>query len=791
MIVTLNWLKEFVELDDISIKEIVDAFTFAGFEVESVKNMAEKFDYVVVGQIDKIKKHPNADKLQVCSINVGKKENLQIITGATNVFEGAYIPVALDGADLPNGVKIKTSNMRGLDSCGMLCSGEELCINNSVYNGAEVDGIMILDEKDGKIGTPFAQILGLDDVILDVKVLANRPDCQSVVGLAKELSVMLNRPFKKPDLNFGTTNENLEFYLESETENCPFFIAKAIKNIKIKESPKWLQNRLISAGMTPKNNIVDITNYVLLEMGQPLHAYDYEQLNGKTLIARNAVDNEKIQILSGDEIELNNSMTVIADSEKPVGLAGIMGGKDYSISDNTTTVILEAATFKRENIRRTSRSLGISSDACIRYGRGVEPISCVMGLKRALNLIEQMQVGDICEKTYKNINLKEDLNIITFNYSKVEKLLGISIPLEKSIQILNNLDIKTKVDNNLITCEIPLIRSDIETSADIIEEIARIYGFEHFVSTHNEKTTPLAGSYEKPVALKNMLDDIMQTTTAHEVKTFTFISPNNYNKLLLKEDNILRDAVKITNPISYDYSVMRTQMLSSLLEIIGYNQSRKNSDYAIYEVGKVFVPKQNVLPIENNVLAYATIENNADFFYVKSITEMLANKLGLTFTYQPNNIEFYHPHISANIVIGNMVVGTIGKVHPTVAKNYEINNDIYYFEIYTEKLPPKKVKKIKQSPKYPSSTRDLAIVVNKDVLVGDLMKSIQKSAGKLCEEIQFFDIYTGEQIGANEKSVAFRLIFRKADSTLKQEEVNESVNSILSDLSKKYNAKLR
>ena len=791
MIVTLNWLKDFVDLENVTTKEIVDAFTFAGFEIEYVKDLAEKFNYVVVGKIDKLEKHPNADKLQICSINVGAKENLQIITGATNVFEGAFIPVAMDGADLPNGVKIKTSNMRGVESCGMLCSGEELAIDNSVYDGADVDGIMILKQEDCKIGTPIAEILGFNDVVFDVKVLANRPDCQSVMALAKELAVMLGKSFKEPNLDYTVSNEDLPMQVESLTENCPYFLANVVKDVKIQESPKWLASRIKSLGLSPKNNIIDLTNYVLWEMGQPLHAYDYSQIIGNKLIARNASDAEKLTVLSGEEYELNNSMTVIADKDKPVGLAGVMGGQDYSISETTKDIIVEAATFKRENIRRTARTLGISSDAGLRYERGVEPISCELGLNRFLSLIQQLGIGTICKTRYKNADLSFADRKIEFDYSRVNKLLGIEIPQEVSVDILNRLGIKSKIENNKLICLVPAIRADIEGVADIIEEIARIYGLEHLNSTHNDKTFPLAGSCESPVLLKNTLDDIMQSTTAHEIKTFTFISPSNYEKLLLDVSSELRNAVKITNPISYDYSVMRTQMISSLLEVVKYNQSRKNKDYAVYEVGKVFKPQTENLPQENQVLAYCTVEEKADFYYIKSVVEMLAGKLGLTFSYQPANISYLHPNISANIVIGNMVIGQIGKVHPKVTKNYDISGDVFYFEIYTEKLPPKKVKKIKPAPKYPSSTRDLAIVVDSNLLVGDLIKSIQKSAGKMCESVEFFDVYTGGQISSDKKSVAFRLVFRKPDGTLTQEEINSFMEAVLLELEKKYNAKLR
>ena len=792
MIVTLKWLSDFVDLTGLTAEDIAKRFIEIGFEVEEMRNLSKGMERVKVGRIVKLTRHPNADKLQVCTINLGGGEQVQILTAATNVFENALVPCALDGADLPNGVKIKTTNMRGLDSQGMLCSGEELKIDNSVYPNALIDGIMILDET-AKEGQPIAEFLGLDDVIFDIKVLANRPDCQSVIGLAKELAVGLNREFKEPDYSYETTNEKLSLGIDIDTNNCPVYLGCVIKDVKIEESPKIIQQRLKAIGLNPKNNLIDLTNYVLWEMGQPLHAFDYDKIENHKIIVRNAKENETINGLDNKEHKLSENITVIADSNKPIGIAGIMGGKVFSISEETKNVVIESAIFDRVNIRRGARSLGLRTDASARYERGVETISAKLGMLRILSLISEFKIGKICPEIILKGKINEDKHLVQLEINDIEQTLGVNIPKQDIISILNKLDIDVEEQGNTLNCFIPAIRADIERPADLIEEIIRFYGFEKIVPTYCENTKSIAGGMSAELQTKYDVTNYMLASGAHQVKTYSFRSPIELDKLLIPSDSNLRNYVKIENPLSLDYSIMRTQLISSLLSVVKLNESRKNTDIQIFEVGKIFdntrTGKDN-LPTETNILGYL-IAGNQDFFYVKSITEMLASKLGLNFIYKQSEKCFMHPNICADILIGNKAIGFIGKVHPQVLKNFDIKTDCFYFEINIDLLPVKKVKKVKPLPKFPSAHRDLAIVVDESVKVGDLIETIKKTAGEVLESLELFDIYEGEQIQAGKKSVAFKMLFRKQDATMTQEEVNNVFDKILNKLESAYNAQLR
>lgn len=792
MIVTKNWLKEFVNLDGVEAKQIADAFTFSGFEIENYKDRSEKLNHVVVGKIEKIIKHPNADKLLICSISDGKQIH-QIITHATNMKEGDLVPVALEGADLANGVKIKPTNMRGVDSCGMMCAGEELGIDNSVYQGAETDGIMIIDPNDASVGQPVASFLGLDDVVFDVNVLANRPDCQSVMGLAKELACALDRKFVYNQEQIDYVESTMPFSIENVCDDCLYYVAKIVKDVKIQPSPKWMQNRLKSVGINPINNVVDISNYVLWETGQPMHAYDYKMIDGNKIIVRHAKDGETAKLLNEQEYKLNENNIVITSENNILGLAGVMGGSDFSINDNTTDIVLESATFKKESIRKTARGFGLRTDASARYEKGVEPVSCEIGLTRALSLFKKLGIGKIEKTTYRSAELSFENKIKTFDYSRIISWLGIDIPADKSLEILNKLDIKSSTSGNCLKCEIPAIRTDINNFSDIAEEIIRYYGINKVPSSNSYHSANISGGYEKIVKKTIEIKDVMLATGASEVKTFGFYNPENLNKVEIAENSELRTKiVKIRNPLNVYLSVMRTEMLSSLLEVVKYNLNHKNNDFSIFEIGKTFFAKsENEIPEERNVLAYMSAEEKTDFYAVKSIVELLALKLGLSFSYKQIKVEGLHPNIAAEIIWANKKVGAIGKVHPRVLNNFEINKDIFYFELYIDVFPDKKVKKVKPPAKYPCSVRDLAVVVDENTPVGNLIEQVKKSAGDVCEDVELFDVYTGKQVAAGEKSVAVKLVFRKLDGTLEQAEINEKVDKVLNDLNLKFGAKLR
>ena len=796
MIVTYKWLNDFVDLKDYTPKQVAQTFTSIGYEVDEMRELYKGMERVVIGKITKITRHPNADKLQICQINIGQKKPVQIITAATNVFEGAIVPAALDGAELPNGKIIKTSNMRGEESQGMLCAGEELCIDDSVYPGAMVDGIMIIKEQDIKdipLGTNISVLLGMDDVIYDLSVLANCPDCQSVKGLAKELAAALNLPLKDASFKYKAQKLDMPLSLEVKDEDCPYFLCCVVKDVKLGPSPMWMQQRLKLIGLKPKNNIVDITNYVLWELGQPLHAYDYEKINGQSIIVRKAKKGEKLIALDDKEYQLTPNITVICDAKGPIGLAGIKGGAEYSVNDNTKTIVLESAAFKRESIRKTSRSIGLRTDASGRYERGVTPVSCVAGLDRALALIEQLKIGKISNEMISNTSVDTKGKSITFSLDYIKKLLGIEIPEMDIIRILGNLGITATIKGRKLNCLTPAIRTDIDGPNDIIEELIRYYGLDKLNSTALETTSFVKGGNSQKQSLRNTVIDSMMLTGAHQIFSYSFISPKQLDKLLIPQDSALRNYMQVKNPLSLDYSIMRTQLIGSLLEVVNYNLMHKNTNFALFEVANTYdnPTDATALPQEHTILAYIDVKEDANFFTTKSIVEMLAQNLGLTLNYKVANISYLHPNISADIIWANKVIGHIGKVNPKVTKNFDINKDCYYFDLNLDVVPQKKTKKIKALPKYPASVRDMAVVVEDHVASGDMLNVIKKTAGDTCESVELFDVYKGAPLKENQKSIAWKLTFRKQDTTITQQEVNDLFNKVLEALKTQFGAELR
>lgn len=793
MIVTKRWLEDFVDLSGVSVEQIVDRFINIGFEVEEVHDLGKGMERVKVGRIVKLSRHPNAERLQICTISLGGGEMVQILTAATNVFEGALVPCALDGADLPNGVLIKTTNMRGEVSMGMLCSGEELKIDDSVYPNALVDGIMILDESAHE-GQQIAEFLGLDDVVFDIKVLANRPDCQSVMGLAKELAVALEREFKPKNYAPKTVAINMPLTVEVATEACPLYFAGVIADCEIMPSNEAVRRRLSAIGIKPKNTAVDLTNYVLWETGQPIHAFDYDKIEGGKIIIRKAKAGEKLLGFDDKEYELTPEMVVVADAHKPIGIAGVMGGKEFSISPTTRNIVIESAIYDRVSIRRTSRALGLRTDASARFERGVAPIFAKIGMESALGKVSEFGFGKVGDKIVCVGELSKKRTVVEVKIAEIYTMLGIEIPVNEMLKILDDLGIETQIkDGKILECVAPETRDDITKPADIIEEIIRFYGFGAIVPTYSEKTASLSGGMDEKARLEYEILNYALSSGANQVRTYGFRSPVELDKLLLPKDSELRDCVQITNPLSLDYSIMRRQMIGSLLSVASFNESHKNENIKICEIGKIFIndrSEEKQIPTENKVLAYLTT-GNTDFFTVKSLSELIANKLNITLTYEPMQISFMHPNICASILIGKQQVGLIGKVHPQVTGNFDIREDCYYLELNLDKLPPKKFKKIKPLPKFPASFRDLAIVVDKKVHVGEILQCIKKSAGNILESVELFDIYEGEQVGANNKSVAFNLTFRKTDATLTQDEVNCAVDKILEKLGASFDAHLR
>ena len=786
MIVSLNWLKDFVDLSGLSVKEIADKFIDIGFEVEELKDLGRGLENVKVGKIERLTRHPNAERLQICTIDIGEKK-VQILTAATNVFKGAMVPASLDGAHLPNGAIIKTTMMRGEVSQGMLCGGAELGITKAVYPTAEVDGIMILDEN-AKVGQDIAEFLGLNDVIFDLKVLPNRPDCQSVMQLAKELATGLKREFTLPKLKEFSVKKGTPLNIIVETENCPLYLGCLIKDVKVMPSPEKIQKRLHSIGLNPKNNWIDFTNYVLWEIGQPLHAFDYDKICGQ-IIVRQAKKDEKLEGLDNKNYTLGENIIAITDGVNPVGIAGIMGGKDFSISPQTKNVVIESAVFNRESIRKGARALGLRTDASARFERGVESISALYGMERLLSLVEEFGLGKI-DTMIRVGEINDEFRQIEFDYSRIKQVLGMEIPKDNVTDILNRLEIKPNIENNKITCLIPPIRADIERDVDIIEEIVRFYGFNKIVLSHCEKTQSTIGGVNSEQQKVNLVKNAMVSAGAHEIRTYTMRSPSELDKLLIDETSNLRNFVKIANPLSLDYSILRTQMMGSLLESVKFNLNRQNKDLELFEVGKVFFSSQGqIMPTEGTYLSYIT--TTKDFFDVKAIVEMIAEQLGIAIIYKQESESRMHPNICATLTWANKVIGFVGKIHPQVLKNFDINCDCYYYELKLDNIPTKKIKKVKPLSKVPALNRDLAVLVDESTPVGGICDAIKKAGGETLESVELFDVYTGSQVAKGKKNVAFNLVFRKHDSTLTQDEANEIWQRIVSQLKTQFNAELR
>ena len=801
MKVSYKWLKDFVDIDE-SAESVAQKLTSSGFEVEDMIYMNEHLHDVYVGKIVKIEKHPEADRLVVCQVDVGSK-TVQIVTSATNVFEGAHVPVSLDGADLANGIKIKPSNFRGVRSDGMFCSGEELGIDENYIEGGSVNGILILPESMAA-GEKIEDALLLNDVVFDINVTPNRPDCNSVVGIAREICAIYGKQFKNCDLSYKTIGGNVNDFVsvDVQTENCPRYMASYIKNIKLERSPLWLRSRLFSVGIKPINTMVDITNYVLVEQGQPMHAFDYKYLDGKKIVVRQAKRGEKIAVLNGQTYDLDESVMVIADQSKPVVIAGVIGGVNSCICETTTDSVFECAVFDLKSVRLTAKKYGLRTDSSARYEKGVNINTPTTALKRALHLVCELGCGDIVDGVIdkcqsKNLGKTEKL---TLSYSKVCRILGFEIPREKVCQILNALNIVTKIDGDVMICEPDYVREDIKNENDIAEEVIRIYGYDVYNDVEGglfENATTTAGQYEPRLVMENGLKNILVDSGFYETLNYSLYSASACDKLLLKADDARRNVIKIANPISEDLSTARTVMAHALMLDIAYNLSVGNKDLRFFEIGRVYLPKSlplTELPNENNRLSLAVCENGFDFFNLKGVMENLLVGSSLKYTIRRSTEPYLHTGVSADIVAEDgTVVGWFGKIHKHVLKNYGINQDVYYGELdtdYLAKLPEKKYA-TKEISKYPSVERDLAVVVDESVCNADLVAAIKSSCGKIFGGVELFDVYRSDALGKDKKSMAYKITFASDEKTLTGDEINAVVAKILKSLDFRYGAKLR
>ena len=787
MKISLKALKYYVEIN-VPVEELCDRMVMAGFEVESIEKQSDNLKNVVVARIKEITPHPDSDHLQICQMDTGADELVQIVTGAQNISVGDLVPAALNDSYLPCGAHIVNGKLRGVPSNGMLCSGEELCLTEEDYEGASVNGILILKDEYAE-GTDMCEVLGLDDVIIDFKITANRPDCNCFLGVAKEIGVVLGTKFTAPTPEYRTIGGDINDYISIEVKNydlCPRYIGRIVKNLRIKESPAWMQKALIASGMRPINNIVDITNFVMLETGQPMHAFNYNDLANKQIIVRNAKEGETITTLDGKDYNLTPDMLVIADGEKPSCLAGIMGGKESEIEDDTKDLFLESAKFRRDNVRHTGRTLGIRTEASGRFERGVDINNVEYAANRALQLICDLDAGDIIEGVIDcNQGLPED-KIITVTTDKIMELIGVDVPDEKIVEILNSLCLPTTINGKEITCRVPSIRDDIEGRADLAEEVMRIYGYDHIIGT------PMKGAVVRgkllPERIKtNKIKKLLTGAGAFEIATYSFIASKAIDTLNLAEDDERRNQIKIINPLGDEYSTMRTQLTTSMLTVLATNINKKIADGRFFEISKRFVPKALPLTEQPDELATMSIGiygKDEDFFTLKGIIEAICKISGAHTQYERSTEPYLHPGRQALVKANNKEIGVFGEVHPAVATAYGIEERVYVAEIKLDILLQIEKRKTtyKPLPKFPAVERDFAMLVDSDMPVGNIEKAITSGAGRLLEKIELFDVYQGSQIPEGKKSVAYSVWLRSQESTLTDKEIDDVNAKIIKKL---------
>ncbi len=801
MKVSLSWLKDFVDID-VDVETLADKLVGAGFEVEEIIDAGANMKNVVLGKIVELEKHPDADKLQICQIDVGGKELVQIVTGAQNVSKGDLVPVAMDNSLLPTGQEIKKGKLRGVPSNGMLCSGEELKLTESEYAGASVHGILIMNGEKYPLGTDMNVVLGNDDVVLDIGVTANRSDCNSVLGIAREVATVLNKPLKMPDVSFETdksvkVSDIIDVDVEDK-ELCPRYMAAAVSDIKIQDSPEIIQKRLKSVGLRPINNIVDITNYVLIEIGQPMHAFDKNYIEGGKIIPRRAKNGEKIVALNEKEYVLDDTMLVICDVKKPCAIGGVMGGLNSGINDKTNTIIFESAKFLRDNIRRTSRKLNLHSDSSFRYERGIDFDSQRLGIMRALSLIYKYGFGKIADGLIDRLSQDLTRNKVETSVEEINGILGIEVPKDTVLNILNSLQIQSEIDKDgKLTCVCPAFRDDIENANDLAEEVIRLYGYDKVKSTLLKGGNQTLGGKNRQEKNIDVLKDICVYHGMSEILTYSFTTPKSFDILKLSQDDARRNCVKLLKPLGEDLSVMRTTLAYSMISTLASNCLKSNKKAKLFEIANVYLPQtsdMSQLPSEVNTLALGRYGEGEDFFTMKGIVEVILKKFGLNGEFKRADISYLHKGRSADIYVGKNLIGYLGEVHPEVAKSFDVSERMYIAELNVDmlnKLADCSYEFVAIS-NYPPIERDIAVVVDESVLAGDLLACVRKGGGNLLVDAKIFDIYRNKEVlGENKKSVAISLVFRLAERTLTDEEVNAKISRILTKLSSEHNAVLR
>lgn len=792
----LSWIKAYVPELECTDQEYMDAMTLSGTKCEGFERLDADLDKIVVGQIEKIEKHPDADKLVVCQVNIGT-ETIQIVTGASNVEEGQKVPVVLDGGRVagghdgsktPGGIKIKKGKLRGVPSNGMMCSIEELGSTRDFYPEAPENGIYIFDDS-VEVGADAVEVLGLHDTVFEYEITSNRVDCYSVLGIAREVAATFRKPFVQPEVKAVGTTGDVNDYISVEVKDadlCPRYCAKVVKNVKIAPSPEWMQRRLSACGIRPINNLVDITNYVMEEFGQPMHAYDLDTIADNKIVVRRAKDGEKFVTLDGQERDLDSGMLMICDGEKPAGLAGIMGGENSMITDDVHDMLFEAACFDGTNIRLSSKRVGLRTDASGKFEKGLDPNNAEAAINRACQLIEELGAGEVVEGMVDVYPTKKEERTIKFDPEYVNNLIGFNLTEEEMVNYFPALELKYDPATKIIT--IPTFRQDLIGMCDIAEEIARFYGYDRIPTA-----LPSGEATSGKLSYKLRIDEIARSVALYcgfsQGMTYSFESPKVFDKLLLPKDSELRKTVTISNPLGEDFSVMRTTSLNGMLTSLATNYNRRNKDVRLFEMGNIYLPKS--LPVtdlpDERMQFTLGFYGDGDFFTMKGVVEEFLGQVGINknITYDPKaGKTFLHPGRQANVICDDKVIGYLGEVHPLVCENYEMKTRAYVAVIdmpYIYEMANFD-KKYEGIAKFPAVSRDISMVVPKEIMVGQIEDVIKQRGGNILEDYNLFDIYEGDQIEKGFKSVAYNIVFRAKDRTLEESDVSGAMKKILNGL---------
>lgn len=799
MLLSRKWLNEFVPVD-VDDRTFAEDMTLSGSKVEITEIEGKEISNVVVGRVVEIKRHENSDHMWICQVDVGEEAPIQIVTGAQNVSQGDLVPVAKHNSTLPGGVKITKGKLRGEKSNGMLCSYKELGMTDNDWPYSVVDGIFLLNSdpdlkaKDLKPGDDIRTAIGLDDHVVEFEITPNRPDCLSVIGLAREAAVTYGKTMAQhePVVKGGGIG-NLTELLDVETpatDLCPRYTARMVRNVKIGPSPKWMRDRLRASGVRPINNIVDITNYVMLEYGQPMHAFDYRYVNGGKIVVRRAEDGETLTTLDGNVRQLNSSMLVIADEHRAVGLAGIMGGENSEIVEDTVDVVFESANFNGTSIRRTALALGMRTEASAKFEKGLDILNTLPAVNRACELVEMLGAGEVLDGTIDILNFVPQPKQLKLRADKINALLGTDIDAAEMCRILQELGFG--VDGDIIT--VPSWRGDVEHYSDLAEEVARFYGYNQIPTTAMTGVTT-RGGYSPEQMLERSLGTVCRSLGYDEIITYSFISPTYYDKIRLPEDSPLRKSMKIMNPLGEDTSIMRTTVMPSMLEILTRNYNYRNKEAHLYELGRTYFEREDGMADEPKHLSLGVYGPEESFFTLKGAVETILDSIraeDVTYVAEKSDPS-YHPGRCAKVYVKGQEVGTLGQIHPLVAANYGVDAELYYADLKFDALFASRGAdpEYQPLPKFPAVTRDIAVLVDKAVTVGAMESSIQAAAKGLLKDVTLFDIYEGAKLPTGKKSVAFNLVLRADDRSLTAQEADDEVNLVLERLKKDFDAMLR